>query len=81
MFGATVTNPLVMSKFLCIGEEDNLVKSELIGTIFFVSGICTLLQSTLGTRSLITRSIDRAAPMAGNSRTTLRLCQPLVTYR
>lgn len=50
MFGATVSNPLVLAPFLCVGKDDNIVKSELISTIFFVSGIATLLQSTLGTR-------------------------------
>ncbi|KAI0217841.1 Solute carrier family 23 member 2 [Lamellibrachia satsuma] len=50
MFGATVSNPLVLAPALCIGVNDNIVKSELISTIFFVSGIATLLQATLGTR-------------------------------
>ena len=49
MFGATVANPLVMASILCVGD-DKLVISELIGTIFFVSGIVTLLQTTVGVR-------------------------------
>lgn len=50
MFGATVANPLVLAKHLCVGD-DNVAKSEIIGTIFFVSGICTLLQTIIGIRS------------------------------
>ena len=50
MFGATIANPLVLAPYLCIGENENLAKAELIGTIFVVSGITTLIQTTLGIR-------------------------------
>ena len=50
MFGATVANPLVLAPALCISESQNLAKAELIGTIFVVSGITTLLQTILGLR-------------------------------
>ncbi|XP_078572969.1 solute carrier family 23 member 2-like [Branchiostoma floridae x Branchiostoma japonicum] len=49
MFGSTIAVPLVLSPALCIGD-DNLAKSQLISTIFFVSGICTLLQTIFGIR-------------------------------
>ena|SRR6218665_3860310 len=50
MLSTTVTYPAMMAKALCIGEDDYLIRSELIGTIFFASGICTLLQTTIGVR-------------------------------
>ena len=50
MFGATVAVPLYMSTKMCISEHENEAKSELIGTVFVVAGISTLLQSTLGVR-------------------------------
>ncbi|XP_019636192.1 PREDICTED: solute carrier family 23 member 2-like isoform X2 [Branchiostoma belcheri] len=49
MFGSTIAVPLILSPALCIGD-DNLAKSKLISTIFFVSGICTLLQTIFGVR-------------------------------
>ncbi|XP_066302083.1 solute carrier family 23 member 1-like [Branchiostoma lanceolatum] len=49
MFGATVALPLILSGPLCVGEN-NVVKGQLISTIFFVSGLSTLLQSTIGIR-------------------------------
>ncbi len=50
MFGATVAVPLYMASKMCISEQENEAKSELIGTVFVVSGISTLLQCTLGIR-------------------------------
>ena len=50
MFGSTVANPLVLAPALCIGKSENLARAELIGTIFVVSGITTMLQATLGIR-------------------------------
>ena len=41
--------PLIIAPALCVGE-DNVGTSELIGTVFFVSGIVTLLQSIIGVR-------------------------------
>ncbi|MCG8422230.1 MAG: solute carrier family 23 protein [Proteobacteria bacterium] len=48
MFGATVLIPLLLSEKL--GITDPLEIGALIGTMFFVSGITTLLQTTLGNR-------------------------------
>ncbi|RXN19128.1 solute carrier family 23 member 2-like protein [Labeo rohita] len=48
-FGGILAIPLILAEPLCI-EENNAAKSQLISTIFFVSGMCTLLQTTLGTR-------------------------------
>ncbi|KAM8971986.1 solute carrier family 23 member 1-like [Pelodytes ibericus] len=48
-FGGIIAIPLILAEPLCV-QHDNNVKSQLISTIFFVSGICTLLQTTVGTR-------------------------------
>lgn len=48
-FGSTITVPLVLYQSLCM-DEDKVGLSELISTIFFVSGVATLLQTTFGTR-------------------------------
>lgn len=49
MFGSTVAIPLLLAPAL--GIEDQPAKlAELIGTMFFVSGIATLLQTTVGNR-------------------------------
>ncbi|XP_039249475.1 solute carrier family 23 member 1-like [Styela clava] len=49
MFGSTVAVPLILAGPLGI-DNDNVAKGQLISTIFFASGIATLLQSFLGTR-------------------------------
>ncbi len=49
MFGSTVAIPLIMSGPLGI-SDDPVKLGALIGTMFFISGITTLLQSTLGNR-------------------------------
>ncbi|XP_066928337.1 solute carrier family 23 member 1-like [Clytia hemisphaerica] len=49
MFGSTIAVPFILAGPLCIADN-NLAKSELISTIFLVSGIATLIQSCLGTR-------------------------------
>jgi len=49
MFGSTVAIPLILSEPLGIGN-DPVAKGWLIGTMFFVSGITTLLQTTWGNR-------------------------------
>lgn len=41
--------PLILAKDLCL-QHDPLTQSYLISTIFFVSGICTLLQVFFGVR-------------------------------
>ena len=48
MFGSTVAIPLILAGPL--GITDPLDLAKLIGTMFFVSGVTTLLQSTLGNR-------------------------------
>jgi len=53
MVGATISIPLILSGPLCIevgGETDEVAKAELLGTIFFVCGIATFLQTTFGCR-------------------------------
>ncbi|XP_071492657.1 solute carrier family 23 member 1-like, partial [Diadema antillarum] len=49
MVGATVAIPLIIAPALCIAD-DYVATAEIIGTIFFVSGIATLLQSFFGVR-------------------------------
>lgn len=49
MFGSTLAIPLVLAKPMCY-DQNPLATSEIIGTIFFVSGICTLLQTIFGNR-------------------------------
>lgn len=47
--------PLLLSSLLCVEVgtvADEVVKAELIGTIFFVSGIITFLQTIFGSRYL-----------------------------
>lgn len=48
-FGGIIAIPLILAEPLCI-KDNNVAKSQLISTIFFVSGLCTLLQTTIGTR-------------------------------
>ncbi|KAM6954482.1 solute carrier family 23 member 1-like [Aplochiton taeniatus] len=48
-FGGIISIPLVLSQGLCL-QHDSLSQSQLISTIFFVSGLCTLLQVTFGVR-------------------------------
>nr|XP_044637100.1 solute carrier family 23 member 1-like isoform X1 [Equus asinus] len=47
--GGLVAVPLILAKDLCL-QHDSLTKSYLISTMFFVSGVCTLLQVLLGVR-------------------------------
>lgn len=49
MFGSTVAIPLILSGPLGISDDPEKL-GWLIGTMFFVSGITTLLQTTLGNR-------------------------------
>ncbi|XP_029289839.1 solute carrier family 23 member 2 [Cottoperca gobio] len=48
-FGGIIAVPLILAEPLCI-KDNNIAKSQLISTIFFVSGLCTLLQTAVGTR-------------------------------
>lgn len=49
MFGSTVAIPLILKDALGIGD-DKVALAMLISTMFFVSGITTLLQTTFGNR-------------------------------
>ncbi|MEE9126787.1 MAG: solute carrier family 23 protein, partial [Planctomycetota bacterium] len=49
MFGSTVAIPLALSKHLGM-QDDPVALGWLISTMFFVSGITTLLQTTWGSR-------------------------------
>ncbi|XP_066933751.1 solute carrier family 23 member 2-like [Clytia hemisphaerica] len=49
MFGATVGLPFALAGALCLGNNSTIV-GELISTLFFCSGLVTLLQSTFGVR-------------------------------
>ncbi|XP_037109706.1 solute carrier family 23 member 1 isoform X3 [Syngnathus acus] len=48
-FGGIIAIPLILAEPLCIGDN-NVAKSQLICTIFFVSGLSTLLQTGIGIR-------------------------------
>lgn len=48
-FGGIIAIPLILSQGLCL-QHDGLTQSHLISTIFFISGICTLLQVVFGIR-------------------------------
>uniref|UniRef100_A0A8C6SIW1 Zgc:110789 n=1 Tax=Neogobius melanostomus TaxID=47308 RepID=A0A8C6SIW1_9GOBI len=48
-FGGLIAIPLILSQGLCL-QHDGLTQSHLISTIFFVSGVCTLLQVSFGIR-------------------------------
>lgn len=48
-FGANISIPLLLSERLCL-QHDGLTQGRLINCIFFVSGLCTVLQVTFGIR-------------------------------
>jgi len=50
--GALIGLPLIIAPSLCIGEDDegNVARALLISSLFFNSGICTILQTTFGVR-------------------------------
>lgn len=51
-FGSTLSVPLVLAGPLCM-TYDPVAVSQLVGTIFFVGGIATLMQTTFGIRSVV----------------------------
>ncbi|XP_076352587.1 solute carrier family 23 member 2-like [Tachypleus tridentatus] len=55
MFGLTVAYPYIVAPKLCIQESDP-ARGYISSTIFFVSGLGTLIQSTFGTRLPIIQS-------------------------
>ena len=55
MINGIILIPLLISTSLCIedsvsGYGDDMAKAELIASLMFMSGIITLLQTTLGCR-------------------------------
>ncbi|XP_064614591.1 solute carrier family 23 member 1-like [Liolophura sinensis] len=48
-FSSTLSIPLLLAPHFCMAQ-DHLGISQLISTIFFVSGLCTLIQTTIGCR-------------------------------
>ena len=57
MFGSTVAIPLILGPALNITDPVDMAR--LIGTMFFVSGITTLLQATIGNRALGQKKISQ----------------------
>ncbi|XP_039248296.2 solute carrier family 23 member 1-like [Styela clava] len=49
MLGSNIAVPLILAEGFCL-QNNNLAKSEIISTIFFVGGIVTLLQTSIGVR-------------------------------
>lgn len=49
-FGGSISIPLILSEGLCL-QHDSLSQGRLINTVFFTSGVCTLLQVIFGVRS------------------------------
>lgn len=49
MIGGTIAFPLIIVPAMCV-EEDDPVKSSIVSTIVFVSGMVTMLQTTFGIR-------------------------------
>jgi nucleobase transporter 1/2 len=49
MFVANLAVPFLIAPAICMGE-DNVGKSEMIGTLLVASGFVTLLQNIIGCR-------------------------------
>ena len=49
MFVASLSVPFLLSEAVCMGN-DNVGRAELVGTLFFVCGIITILQVLFGIR-------------------------------
>ncbi|XP_064100264.1 solute carrier family 23 member 1-like isoform X2 [Macrobrachium nipponense] len=49
MVGSTITIPFILTPLMCVDDNDP-ARGALISTIFFVSGVVTLLQCTFGVR-------------------------------
>ena len=56
MLGGTLAIPFILSGPMCFANNI-LAISEVLSTIFFVSGLVTLLQSTFGVRFVNTSNI------------------------
>ena len=50
--GSMVGLPLIIAPRLCLENDElgNSVRANLVCTVFFMAGICTLLQVTIGNR-------------------------------
>ncbi|XP_045626143.2 solute carrier family 23 member 2 isoform X1 [Procambarus clarkii] len=59
MAGGTVAIPILVASFLCMAEDDP-ARGELVSTVFFHSGLVTLLQTTFGIRLPIIQGGDFA---------------------
>nr|XP_021001893.2 solute carrier family 23 member 2 isoform X2 [Parasteatoda tepidariorum] len=59
MLGGTVSYPYLVCPHLCISEDDP-TRGYIVSTTFFVSGICTFLQSTFGVRLPIVQGSSMA---------------------
>lgn len=46
---STISIPLIVANEICAGDLD-LVKSEIMSTFLFMSGVCTMLQTSFGVR-------------------------------
>ncbi|XP_053399261.1 solute carrier family 23 member 1-like [Mercenaria mercenaria] len=55
--GSLISLPILLSKFYCMDNDYNAL-SEIISTVFFVSGIVTLLQTTFGIRLPILQGVS-----------------------
>jgi len=49
MIGGTIAFPLIIVPAMCV-EEDDPIKSSIVSTIVFISGMVTMLQTTFGIR-------------------------------
>ena len=49
MFGGNVAMAMILPSILCMGE-DYVAISEVLGTVFVVSGLVTMLQTSIGSR-------------------------------
>lgn len=49
MLGATIACPFILTPALCM-DDDDPDKANIINTLIFMSGIITILQSTIGSR-------------------------------
>lgn len=49
MVGATITIPFILTPLMCI-EDNDPARGKIVSTIIFVSGLVTLLQSSVGVR-------------------------------
>ncbi|XP_071539451.1 solute carrier family 23 member 1-like isoform X2 [Panulirus ornatus] len=59
MAGGTVAIPILVASYLCISEDDP-ARGALVSTVFFHSGIATLIQTTVGVRLPIIQGGDFA---------------------